>query len=402
MKEIIDILKEVELEGVALLVFLASFLSTFILIPKLLGIIHHKNLMDHPDDRSSHVEKTPTLGGVTFFVSIVFSLFIIHSFDYDGSALNLIMGVMILFFVGLKDDLMVLSAQTKLWAQLIAISFVLILPELWIHGFSGFMGIQEVPLFFSILMSYFIMVFIINAYNLIDGIDGLAGLLGILILGIYATLFYFSGNNFYFLLSIVGVGFLMAFLRYNLSKKNRIFMGDTGSLIVGFLIAILTIRFLALPDASYEQILVKPIHKFLIALSITFFPIVDVLRVILMRLMNNRGPFSPDRCHMHHILADRGLRHRSASFTLTICGMIIFGIIYTFSFSMGSWGLTAVFIGLYLLTFTILLLLDYDKRAINYRKRFKALFPRPIQRIEFRIRKSIIFALKKVFYKELL
>ena len=395
-------LKEVELEGVALLVFLASFLSTFILIPRLIGIIRYKDLMDDPDERSSHTEKTPTLGGVTFFVSIVFSLFIIHSFEYDGSALNIIMAVMILFFVGLKDDLMVLSAQTKVWAELISISFVLILPELWIHGFSGFLGIHEVPLFFSILMSYFIMVFIINAYNLIDGIDGLAGMLGVLILGIYAILFYLSSINFYFLLSITGVGLLIAFLRYNLSKNQKIFMGDTGSLIIGFLIAMLTIRFLAMPDAYYEQIWIKPINKFLIALSITFFPIVDVLRVILMRLMNNRGPFSPDRCHMHHILVDRGLIHKTASITLAICGIIIFGIVYIGNIYMNAWGLTGVFIGLYLVTFTVLLLLDYDKSAINYRRKFKALFPRPIQKVEFRIRKKVIFVLKKVFYKNLL
>ncbi|MDN3641077.1 MraY family glycosyltransferase [Lutimonas halocynthiae] len=402
MEKLFEILKSVELEGVAIFVFIASFLSTFILIPKLLGIIHFKNLMDHPDERSSHKEKTPTLGGVTFFISIVFALFIIHSFDYDGSALNIIMAILILFFVGLKDDLMVLSAQTKLWAQLISISFVLIMPELWINGFSGFLGIHEVPLLFSILMSYFIMVFIINAYNLIDGIDGLAGMLGILILGIYAILFYLSGSNFYFLLSVTGVGFLIAFLRYNLSKNQRIFMGDTGSLIVGFLIAILTIRFLAMPDASYEQIWIKPINKFLIALSITFFPIVDVIRVILMRLLNERGPFSPDRCHMHHILVDRGLIHKTASITLTICGGIIFLIMYVCNIYLNSWGLTSVFIGIYLLTFSVLLLLDYDENASGYRKRFKAIFPRSIQKFEFRIRKKIILLLKKFFYRNML
>ncbi len=297
---------------------------------------------------------------------------------------------------------MVLSAQTKLWAQIVAVSFVLILPDLWITSFSGFLGIGHIPLYIAILISYFLMLFIINAYNLIDGIDGLAAMLGISIFIIYGFLFYYSGNAFYFLLSILSIGFLLAFLRYNISKNKRIFMGDTGSLTVGFLIGVMTIRFLAMPDIMLEMIWVKPIHKFLVVGSIIFFPIVDVLRVIIMRLINKRGPFSPDRSHMHHILVDKGLMHKKASITLAVCGVIIFGVVYTCNFSIGLWGLAGVFILLGLLTFTILLLLDYDVNAKAYRKRFKALFPKRIQKVEFRFRKQIILILKKVFYKDLL
>lgn len=389
------------LEIVAVFVFIVSFLTSFIIIPKLIGIVHYKNLMDHPDERSSHVEKTPTLGGVAFFISLIFGLFAVHFFEFDGSSLNVIVGTTILFFVGLKDDLMVLSAQTKLWAQFVAVSFVLLLPELWITSFSGFLGIDTIPLYIGVLMSYFIMIFIINAYNLIDGIDGLAAMLGIMIFMIYGFLFYYSGEAFYFLCSILSIGFLLAFLKFNISKNKRIFMGDTGSLIVGFLIAILTIRFLAMSDELYEQILIKPFHKFLIALAITFFPIVDVARVILMRLINRRGPFDPDRCHMHHILVDRGLTHKKASITLAICGTIIFTIMYSLNMSVRSWGLLAIFILLYLMTFSILLLLDYNDKAITYRKRFKSLFSRNIIDFEFRIRKKIIFILKKFFYRNM-
>ena len=223
-----------------------------------------------------------------------------------------------------------------------------------------------------------------------------------LIFIIYAFLFYYSGNAFYFLLSILSIGFLLAFLRYNISKNKRIFMGDTGSLTVGFLIGVLTIRFLAMPDIMLEMIWVKPIHKFLVVGAIIFFPIADVLRVIIMRLINRRSPFSPDRSHMHHILVDKGLLHKKASFTLTVCGGIIFGIIYFLSTSIGSWALTWVLIGFYLMTFSILLMLDYDKNSIFYRRRFKAKFPRRFQKLEFRLRKKVIIVLKKLFYKDLL
>ncbi len=174
-------------------------------------------------------------------------------------------------------------------------------------------------------------------------------------------------------------------------------MGDTGSLIVGFLIAVLTIRFLAMPDQMYEQILLNPVHKFVIALSIIFLPIADVSRVIFMRLVAKRNIFEADRCHMHHILVDRELSHKKASFILTVCGGIIFGIIFFISTSIGSWGLAWLLIGFYLLTLNILLLLDYDKNSSFFRNRYKTLFPRSFQKAEFKFRKKIIFAFKILF-----
>jgi UDP-N-acetylmuramyl pentapeptide phosphotransferase/UDP-N-acetylglucosamine-1-phosphate transferase len=358
--------------------------------------------MDNPDERSSHKEKTPTLGGVSFYISLIFGLFAIQFFGFDGSSLNVVVGLTVLFFVGLKDDLMILSAQTKLGAQIIAASFILLLPEIWITNFSGFLGIDHIPLYIGISMSYFFMIFIINAYNLIDGIDGLAGSIGIKVFVIFATIFYFTHNDFYFLLSVLGIGFLLAFLRFNLSKKNRIFMGDTGSLIVGFLIAIMMIRFLALNEVDLELIHVTPANKFIIGITIFFFPIMDVIRVVIMRLLNKRGPFEPDRNHMHHILVDKGLKHAKASATMSICSMIIFLIIYLLNEKLSSLGLIMVFLFLALITFSILIILDSDKQSSFYRKKFKSIFPKPIQKIEFRLRKQIISILKKTFYRDLL
>ncbi len=362
------------LEIVAVFVFIVSFLTSYILLPKLIGIVHYKKLMDNPNERSSHSEKTPTLGGVVFFVSLIFGLFTIHYFDFNGSSMNILVGVTILFVIGLKDDLMVLSAQTKLGAQIVAVSFVLILPDLWITSFSGFLGINEIPLFIGILMSYFIMISIINAYNLIDGIDGLSGLIGILIFSIFGGFFYLTSHSFYFLLSILAIGFLIAFLRFNFSKTRKIFMGDTGSLIVGFLISILCIRFLALGPVDLDEVNIDSSNRFIIALSILFFPIIDVFRVIVMRLLNRRGPFSPDRCHMHHILVDKGLSHRKASVTLLICSSIIFGIIYLVnSYFYWTW-LIFVFCLLTIMTYIMLSVLDSDKQASIYRKNLRCCF----------------------------
>ena len=133
--------ENIKVEIVALVVLLVGFVTTFLIIPKLIVIIRHTNLMDQADERSSHTVKTPTLGGISFYISLIFGLFTIHFFSYDGLSLHVIVGLTILFFVGLKDDIMVLSAFTKLLAQLIAVSFVLFLPDLWITSFSGFLGI---------------------------------------------------------------------------------------------------------------------------------------------------------------------------------------------------------------------------------------------------------------------
>lgn len=388
-------------ELVAALVFFIGFLTTYLLIPKLIKIIRYKDLMDHPDKRSSHLEKTPTLGGVTFFISLIFGIFAIQFFEYDGYGFNIVVGITILFFVGLKDDLMVLSPQTKILAEMMATSFVLLIPDLWITNLHGFFGIYDIPLYVGILLSYFTTLLVINAYNLMDGIDGLSGSLGTLIFFIFGSIFYITGQSFYFLLSVLPIAFLIAFLRFNVSKKNKIFMGDTGSLIVGFLIAIMTIRFLAMKEIEFDLVRIAPNNKFIIVLTILFFPVMDVVRVVIMRLLNKRGPFDPDRSHVHHIMVDKGLQHLKATGTIIICSIVIFCFVYLLNRKLSTLGLAMFFLFLALIYYTIMILLDSDKLAATLRKKLKSLFPRKIQNHEFNIRKKIIYFLKKSFYKDL-
>jgi len=297
---------------------------------------------------------------------------------------------------------MVLSAKSKILAQLLAITFILINPDLYIQNLHGFLGINEISIYFIIPISYFFMIFIINAYNLIDGIDGLAAMLGVLIFSIYAIFFYFVGLNVYFLLSVVTVGFLIAFLRFNLSRKNKIFMGDTGSMILGFLIGMMTLRFLALNVTQFQEVHIKPQNSLLVALSILFFPVIDVIRVILMRLINKKKIFYPDRCHMHHILIDKGITHIKASITLTLSSLFIFFVIFLTNTFLSNLSLSILFLILTLGTFFVLMILDSDKKARKYRKKFKSLFPRSFQGKEFRLRKSVIITLKKLFYRNML
>jgi len=395
------LIHKLNIETVAFLILIFTFSLSYLLIPKLIDIIKYMNLMDKPDVRSSHKDETPTLGGIVFYISIVLSLYIIHFFDNVDISFNIITGLTILFFVGIKDDLMVLSAGSKVVVQLVAITFILLNSDLHIISFNGFLGVNEIPFLLMIIFSYLIVIFIINAYNLIDGIDGLAGMLGILIFTIYAILFYQLKLYLYFLLTSMSIGFLMAFLRYNLSKNKKIFMGDTGSMIIGFLIGILTLRFLALNTFQFTEIHIKPQNALLIVLVILFFPTIDVTRVVFMRLINKKKPFQADRCHMHHILVDKGLSHKKASTVLIFSSIFIFLVIFFMNTLLNYFGLIILFFFLTLFTYFVLLILDSDRSARKYRKRFRSYFPKEFQFWEFRIRKKIIITLKELFFKNL-
>ncbi len=300
-----------------ILFFLGAFLLTYITIPKIIGLVEYKNLMDEPNKRSSHIKITPTLGGVSFFYSLIFALFFLRSMDAYGEAIFFIPGLTILFIIGLKDDLVVLSPYTKLCGQLLAILFILNNEGFMIHSLNGFLGIYEIPEYIYYVVAGFLMLTIINAYNLIDGIDGLAAIVGIVILIIYTSIFYITEEYFYVLLCLTLNGCLIAFLSFNLSSNKKIFMGDTGSLIVGFIISALTLKFLALSPAKYDSLPFLLENIPLIAISILIVPLFDTARVFTIRLANKKSPFSPDRNHTHHILIDYfKMSHERASFII--------------------------------------------------------------------------------------
>ncbi|MEC3906312.1 MraY family glycosyltransferase [Tamlana sp. 2201CG12-4] len=331
--------------------------------------------MDNPNSRSSHLRRTPTLGGVAFFYTLILALFFANSWCDYNEAIYIIPGLTILFIVGLKDDLVVLSPYTKLGAQLIAVLFILSNDSFTILSLNGFLDIYEIPVYLYYIIGAFIMVTIINAYNLIDGIDGLAAMVGIVILIIYTTIFYMTKEYFFLLISLTLNGCLIAFLKYNLSSTSeKIFMGDTGSLIVGFVISILTLKFLALSPEEYDSLpfLIENIP--LIAISILIVPLFDTARVFTIRLVRKRSPFSPDRNHTHHILIDYfKISHRKASLIIGGFNLIfVYLIIILGSASYNFWMVTALVITVVLLGY-FFYRFDYSfsniRRKIRFRKK---------------------------------
>jgi UDP-N-acetylmuramyl pentapeptide phosphotransferase/UDP-N-acetylglucosamine-1-phosphate transferase len=354
MKSLIQFLNFDNFYLISLISLFGSFIIVTILIPKISEILHSRDLVDLPPERSSHKISTPTMAGVSFFLTICFAFIFIKNWDVDGISVNLIGALALMFAIGLKDDLVISAPRAKVGAELIAISFVIFCACFKIISLEGFLGMQEVPAIVSYILVTLVMLTIVNSYNLIDGIDGLASVIGIAIFTIYAVIFYAAGVYFYFLFCLSLIGILLAYLRYNVSITKKIFMGDTGSLIMGFCIGVFSLKFLSMDISLLSEYSFVAENKLIVIVGIFFIPGFDTFRVIGVRLLKKSSPFYPDRNHIHHILIDSGLTHFKASLFLCflnflIAVSIIFMATYFNSFQM--LGVLIFYFGFFLVLF---------------------------------------------------
>lgn len=312
-----------------------AILATAYLVPKIISIVKFKKLMDDPNARSSHKIATPSLGGMAFFIILIISMYFNHSYDTFGVATSFYPAITILFFLGLKDDLVVLSPRTKLIGQICSCLFILANVKFKIISFHGFFGINEVDPWVGFAIGLVLMLAIINAFNLIDGIDGLASSIGIVAFSGFAIVFFMAHRYFFCLTSVTMVGILIGFLFFNLSTKNKIFMGDTGSMLLGFMLGVMSVRFLSLDQESINRIPFNAIDIPIVIISFLIVPLFDTGRVFTIRLMNGKGVFSPDRNHLHHVLVDAyKISHRRASFyiaNVNIIAVVVFSLVLKLS-----------------------------------------------------------------------
>ncbi len=308
------------------LAVISAYLISIRLFPVIIYLGRERNLMDEPKDRSVHFNKTPTLGGVGIFITfalsiILFSIFLRLPQPDLIRLLSLLGGTIMLLFLGIKDDLLTLSPRKKFIGQIISSALVIYFTDVRIFDFNGLFGISELPYMVSLLFTVLVFIFIINAYNLIDGIDGLAGSIAIISSLSFGVFFLLNDQILLVLISCILTGALVGFLKYNLSVSNRLFMGDSGSLFLGFLLAYQAISFLGIngDEASKFTIPNGPI----LAMAILAIPILDTLRVFTVRIVQGKSPFSPDRNHIHHLLLDSGLNHWQATTLVSVLNIII-------------------------------------------------------------------------------
>lgn len=285
---------------------LGAFLISFLAVPIVIDIAQKKRLFDLPNDRKVHKRAISSLGGAAIFAGFLVSSMLFIPENLHPEFRFFMAGAIVIFFLGLKDDLTNLSAINKLIGQILVATVLIFAGGLRLEGMYGLFGLTEVPMLFSYGLTYFTIIVVMNAFNLIDGIDGLATSLGILSLSVFGVYFFLADQIAYSMLAFSLVGSLMAFLIFN-HQPARIFMGDSGSLVIGTVNSILVIRFIHVSSAPAAAI---PFNgSVALGFAILFVPLLDTLRMFTVRLLRGKSPFSPDRNHFHHLLLDRGLSH---------------------------------------------------------------------------------------------
>lgn len=326
-------------------IFVLSFVTVCFAIFKILYISHKKHLFDEPsEDRKIHLTKTPNLGGLAIFTTL---LFVYALFAPTGSIPHvnyLIAAAVTLITLGVTDDLVGVDPLKKMAAQLLVAFITTTLADIRFTGFYGIWGITAIPYWLSISLSAFFIVFMINAINLIDGINTLAGSIGLLSCIYFSWLFWKLNDTAYLYLSISLCGCLAGFLVYNVTPA-RIFMGDTGSLFLGFILSVFAIRYL-----ESGVVAVSPAKSQLPAsgpaaiLGLLIIPIFDTVRVFAVRLWRKKSPFAADRNHIHHLLLDLGLSHLKATGVLIGVNISVLLLTYALSSIRTEYSISAIIV----------------------------------------------------------
>lgn len=302
-----------------------AFIITFLSIPVVMQVAEKKKLYDIPDERKLHTRLIASLGGVGIFAGFILASLLSIQGSINPEFQAYFAAAIVIFFLGLKDDIMILSASKKFVGQLLAASIIIHLGDLRLDSLHGLFGVEKVSEGFGLAITYLTIIVVMNSFNLIDGVDGLAASLGILSMIVFGIYFFFADMQAYALLSFAMAGSLTAFIIFN-HHPAKIFMGDSGSLMVGMINSILVIKFILVADKPLATVPMKAVVA--IGFAILIVPLLDTLRVFSVRIINGRSPFSPDRNHIHHLLLDRGLNHAAVTFTCVAINVLFILLAY--------------------------------------------------------------------------
>jgi UDP-N-acetylmuramyl pentapeptide phosphotransferase/UDP-N-acetylglucosamine-1-phosphate transferase len=269
-----------------------------------------------PNFRDLHDEKIPKLMGTVFYFGFILASVFLFRFQSEDQMVYLITSLSIIFYVGVRDDIYNMSPWSKIILQGMAISIILFSKDLLLINLHGFLGIYELPILLAYPLTGFIGVFMINSFNLIDGIDGLAGIMGIFMLTCFGIIFYVLDDLFLVYSIVILIGTISGYLRFNLSTKTKVFMGDTGSLILGFFIFYFLLQLINHRNLGESAFFMKQGVTIWIGLLIFLHPILDSGSVFLSRIKKGKHPFSPDNSHIHHLLLVRFKSHLVVSLIL--------------------------------------------------------------------------------------
>ncbi|MEP0986305.1 MraY family glycosyltransferase [Ekhidna sp.] len=293
-------------------------------MPVVIRIFKSIDLLDRPDKRKIHSVSTPSLGGIAIFIGILLAVMMSVSFAELASQKYFIGGGILIFLLGVRDDLSSLMAHHKLVVQIFASFLVVYFGGIKIEGFHGLFGVENFPWILDEIFTIFVIVVMTNAFNLIDGIDGLAGSIALVISAFLGWAAIQSGYYLDATFAFTIVGASLGFLLYNW-YPSKVFMGDTGSMVFGFILTILMVKFLAVPIPP--SVIISPVA---VSLALFVLPVYDTLRVFIIRFYTGKHPLSPDRNHIHHVLLKLGYNHASSTLILVGYNILIIGLTLTF------------------------------------------------------------------------
>lgn len=343
-----------------ILSFITAFSLTYLAIPSIVRVATAKHIYDEPDDlRRSHETPVPRLGGIAIFAGVVLSVTLWTPFQVFADLQYILCALVIIFLIGFRDDVHAISAVYKMIGQVFAAFILVFKANIKLTSLYGIFGIYQLPDIASIPLSIFTIIVIINAFNLIDGINGLSGSITVLI-SLTLGLWYLLINRLEIaVLAFSLAGAVIAFLKYNFTPA-KIFMGDTGSLLIGLVCSTLTIKFIELhrelPDSVYSFKAVPAV-----AVGILILPLFDTLRVFTMRILRGRSPMSPDRNHIHHLLIDSGLNHMQATGILVSVNLLFIFMVFSLQ-GIGTLNLLLVILGFATLLSGLLFLIARRRR----------------------------------------
>jgi len=332
--------------------FITAFTLTFSIIPVIIRVARERRIYDRPNERSSHDEPTPSLGGIGIFAGTICAIVLWTPLEAFGVLQYILAAFVLIFLIGAMDDLLPLSPTKKFSAQLLVAIILAYKSNVRITSLYGVFGVNELPELTGFVLSVLIIIAIINSFNLIDGINGLAGSIGLLACVVWGAWFLAIRSPGLAVVAFSLAGAVTAFLKYNFTPA-QIFMGDTGSLLIGTVCAILSLNFIEMNHLVF----IAPTYAFnsapAIAVSILILPLYDTVRVFVQRILQGRSPFSPDKTHIHHLLLDLNFSHSQAVAILLSINVAFIALAVVFD-RLGTPALLALEIVLmFLVTFTL-------------------------------------------------
>lgn len=306
---------------------LVSMVIGAICMPIVIKIARARGLVVKPNKRTSHVGEIPNIGGIDILVSFALT-YLLFEFDTIDHSQFIFIGIFIIVLVGFVDDILDITPLQKILGELLAGIALIGFADVRISSLCGFCGINEIPLWFSYCLSFFVLIVIVNALNLIDGVDGLASGLGMIFCLFFGIYFHLVGSLHWAILAYCLAGSLAVFFIYNVfgGSKRKIFMGDSGSLLLGYMITSFVFTFCELNSYHLVSEQYEMSAAPAVAICVLSIPLFDTLRVMVTRIKHHQSPFSPDRNHIHHLLLRAGLTHLQTTCVLLSVSLIFIAL----------------------------------------------------------------------------